>query len=137
MPKKFKKVTLERTVCDGECPVFKVTILGDGQVDYDGKRFVKELGKRTWRIDQRKIDTIATAFESAHYDEFEDEYPEGITCQANCNTSIEYEDSSKKSVEHYLGDDDAPKELSRLEGRIEALIGVRDYVGEPSERQQG
>ena len=34
-------ITLERTRCRGHCPVYKLTIVEDGTVEYEGIRFVK------------------------------------------------------------------------------------------------
>lgn len=39
---KFKTIQLERTMCFGECPVYKVEILSDGTVNYNGEMFVEK-----------------------------------------------------------------------------------------------
>ena len=39
-------ITLERTACFGVCPVYKLTIYGDGRVLYDGIRFVRTEGPK-------------------------------------------------------------------------------------------
>ena len=40
-------ITLERTTCFGVCPVYTLTIYGDGRVVYEGTRFVRTEGERT------------------------------------------------------------------------------------------
>jgi hypothetical protein len=37
-------ITLERVGCLGSCPDYKVTILGDGSVQYDGRAYVRTEG---------------------------------------------------------------------------------------------
>lgn len=37
-------ITLERTVCFGTCPDYKLTITSDGVVLFEGRRFVKQEG---------------------------------------------------------------------------------------------
>ena len=53
---KFKTIQLERTMCFGECPVYKVEILSDGTVHYDGDMFVEKTGKHSWQIDASTIE---------------------------------------------------------------------------------
>ena len=37
-------ITLERTACFGTCPIYKLTVYGDGRVEYEGERFVTVTG---------------------------------------------------------------------------------------------
>ena len=45
-PEELKDViiTLERTECFGTCPVYRLTVHGDGRVVYEGIRFVEVEG---------------------------------------------------------------------------------------------
>ncbi len=47
-------ITLERTQCFGSCPVYKLTVYGDGRVVYEGGGFVKIKGEKK----KRDIDEI-------------------------------------------------------------------------------
>jgi len=49
------KITLERTECYGFCPIYTLTIQGDGTVVYDGKDFVKTKGRVEITIPKEKI----------------------------------------------------------------------------------
>ncbi len=44
------RVTLERSTCWTACSTYKVTVHGDGAVDYDGSAFVSVRGRHAWRI---------------------------------------------------------------------------------------
>src|SRR3954471_8041193 len=37
--------SLERGVCYGTCPAYKLTVYRDGKVEYVGKNYVKKIGK--------------------------------------------------------------------------------------------
>ena len=57
-PIKFKSITLERTGCFGNCPIYKVDITEDGNVFYMGERFVEEEGIHSWEIDSEAIELL-------------------------------------------------------------------------------
>ena len=48
-------IQLERSGCYGTCPVYTVTIHGDGRLEYNGKGHVKEIGAREGRTEMDKI----------------------------------------------------------------------------------
>src|ERR1700685_2974283 len=58
VPKDFS-VTLERTGCVGSCPGYKVTILADGSVHYEGLYYVQAEGVRRKTIPAAKIEKVA------------------------------------------------------------------------------
>ena len=45
-------ITLERTICLGECPDYRVEIRGDGRVTYHGENYVAVEGDYSWTIPQ-------------------------------------------------------------------------------------
>ena len=55
-------ITLERTLCYGLCPNYKLTIFGDGKVVYEGKNFVKVTGIQTAQISQNKVKELVDEF---------------------------------------------------------------------------
>ncbi len=48
-------ITLERGMCFGTCPVYRLTIHGDGVVEYEGKMYVKIKGKREYHIPRDRV----------------------------------------------------------------------------------
>ena len=44
-------ITLERTFCHGDCPIYSVTITGDGTIRYHGDRNVRVIGDATVRVE--------------------------------------------------------------------------------------
>lgn len=48
--KMFKRIILERTMCYGDCPAYKVEVLQTGEVLWDGFSYVSQKGKQKWVI---------------------------------------------------------------------------------------
>jgi hypothetical protein len=129
MASKIRKITLERTPCYGPCPVYRVTVLGTGAVEYFGEAHVDKPGAHRWRISRRRLDRLAEAFERARYSGLEDSYTNREFADApGCLTSIEYEDGGSKSINHYHGDPSAPAALTELEDEIDRIVGVERYT---------
>jgi hypothetical protein len=60
-------ITLERTVCHGTCPAYKLTIEGNGTVIYEGEEFVQVKGKQTASLSPAQIQDLVSAFEQANF----------------------------------------------------------------------
>ncbi|MFC1947461.1 DUF6438 domain-containing protein [Chloroflexota bacterium] len=124
------KITLERTECYGFCPVYTLTILGDGTVIYDGKDHVQTLGMIEITIDEAKIEKLVEKFEALDYFSFNNEYTERtITDAPTVTTSITL-DGKTKTVKHYHGDFNAPEELGQLEDYIDEIVNSSQWIDE-------
>ena len=129
MTSTVRKITLKRTLCYGPCPVYRVTVFGTGEVEYFGEAHVAKVGAHRWRMSRRRLDRLAGAFERARYFRLEDGYTSReFTDAPGCLTSIEYEDGSSKSIDHYHGDPTAPDALTELEDEIDRIVGVERYT---------
>jgi hypothetical protein len=126
--------TLERTPCFGFCPVYKVAVMSDGTVNYEGERFVKLTGPHTGQISADQVNALRQAFETAGYVQFQDSYEQHtVTDLPSVNTSYT-KDGNTKSVRHYLGDRTAPEALGKLEDEFDKIIGIETWIGTPEER---
>src|SRR5215204_7150284 len=129
MAHRFERVTLRRTPCYDHCPVYEVMISSTGAVEYSGEWFVAKEGVHRWQISPQRVRLLAEAFERAGYRALRDEYTRAeMTDAPSCLTSIEYEDGSSKSVDHYHGDPTAPDALTELEDEIDRIVGVERYT---------
>ena len=126
---KFRRITLERTRCLGDCPIYKVTVLDSGKVEWFGEEFVAKKGKHEWEISEEQIRELTLLFAKHDYFSFKEQYVDiMMTCFPTCITSLEYPDGRFKKVEHYHGDTSSPKELGALENEIDRLIGTKEYI---------
>lgn len=55
-------VSLARLACFGSCPVYTVTIFGDGRVVAEGTSTVERLGKHQWSIDPELAQRVLAHF---------------------------------------------------------------------------
>lgn len=133
-------ITLERGVCLGACPEYKLTVYADGKVTFDGLYSVKEMGVFKISISQKKVRQLIEAFEKANYFSLKDEY---ITKKDGCSdvltdmpfvtTSI-ITDGKSKSIKHYYGCEGNhgrliyPKGLTELENKIDKIVGTKRWI---------
>jgi Domain of unknown function (DUF6438) len=126
-------ITLERTMCFGTCPVYNLTIHGDGSVTYQGQAFVRVKGTVETKIERSKVEKLVRKFEEIGYFELKEKYttirnPDGtkysFTDLPTTITSITIGDKYKR-VGDYLG---APPRLRELEKEIDETAGSDRWV---------
>ena len=122
-------ITLERTVCYGTCPIYKLTLDGDGRVIYEGEEHVRVIGTSTTQISLRRVKKIVSEFYNVDYFSLKDDYLEwDITDMPGAITAITI-NGKTKTIRHYHGDKSAPKELTKLEDRIDEIVGSQRWIG--------
>ena len=121
-------ITLERQACFGFCPVYKLTIYGDGTVIYDGEELVAVKDRVETTIAKEKIEQLVSEFEAIDYYSLDDKYVERtITDAQTVITSITV-DGKTKMVEHYHGDFAAPENLTTLENKIDETVNSSQWI---------
>ncbi len=133
-PIEFEEVvlTLERTACEGNCPIYKLTIYGDGKIVYEGKRLVNVTGTQTTKISPDKVKDLVNEFYRIDYFSLKEKYTircyrgicQDVTDLPTTITSITIDGKSKK-VENYYG---APKQLDELENKIDEITNSNQWV---------
>jgi len=128
-------------MCFGSCPVYSLTIYGNGKGVYEGKSSVKVKGVLKFNLTQGQLDELVKSFEAAHYFSFADYYSIPVTDMSLVMTSITFQGQSKK-VGHYgwcldyekitipEGEpkDAAPQALCNLERKIDEIVNVRQWT---------
>jgi hypothetical protein len=121
-------ITLERTMCYGTCPVYKLVVRGNGVLSYDGEYFVKVTGHQTATVSEAQIRDLLSEFKKAHYFALKDSYDSyDCTCMPDTITSLSVGGRTKR-VFHYHGDCSAPKRLTRLEDAIDRIVDTGRWV---------
>ena len=129
-PRDMKEVviTLERTACFGICPVYRLTIYGDGRVVYEGIRCVRIEGTRTATISENKIDELITEFRKIDFFSLKDSYEEhNATDMPSAFTSLII-NGETKTIRHYHGDFSAPQRLTELENKIDQIVSSDQWT---------
>ncbi|SRR5579883_1162263 len=125
-------LTLERTACFGACPIYKLTIYGNGKVVYAGKRFVTVTGIRTTTISRAAVRQLVAEFQQIHYFGLQDSYTGGHTDAPSAITSLTI-GTQHKTVNHYLPSPTAPQRLTALENKIDTVVNVQQWTGKHAE----
>jgi hypothetical protein len=133
------KITLERTECFGFCPAYKLTIIADGSVVFEGRRFVKQEGVTISSVSPERLKQLMAEFDRVNFFSLEDDYSEiRLSCptdQPSAITSIRIKGKSK-TVNHYLGclEPKVPKGLTELENKIDEIVNTAQWLPDKKER---
>jgi uncharacterized protein DUF6438 len=128
------KIVLERTPCFGTCPVYTLSVLSSGEVEFAGTNHVKAKGIQTGRISPedfarlvKKIDEIDFFNLRSRYD---GKNPDGsgttVTDLPTKKTSVT-RGGETKTVENYFR---GPPGLSELENLIDELAKSAKWIRE-------
>jgi len=128
-------ITLERTVCYGFCPSYKLSIFEDGKVVYEGREFVKTKGRAEGRITKDELQQLLREFEKLDYANLADEYSEGHNCpeawtdSPSAITSLN-RNGKVKRVLHYHGCRGLAilDQLTALENKIDEVVNTKRWI---------
>jgi len=125
-PRNDIQITLERTICFGRCPNYRVTIRGDGSVTYEGWKFVKVEGTHGKKIPAAKVQELVRAFTDIDFFNLKDVYDSEINADGSMMTPTDMPmiitsltlNGRTKRVEDSFG---APQKLRVLERKIDQV----------------
>lgn len=129
-------ITLERTLCYGFCPSYKLTISADGSVVFEGREHVKKPGVSKSHLSQVELRQLVAEFEKADFFSLRNRYHEPadgcdafVTDNPSAITSIRI-NGKTKTVDHYYGcrGPKAIEVLTRLESRIDEIANTAQWV---------
>jgi hypothetical protein len=126
-------ITLERYECYGECPVYSVSIRGDGTVIYRGKKFVRVKGERRYKIPKEKVAELVDDFYKIDYFSLEDEYTKIVGADGSVMVAVDLPGATTsiaiggktKSVYNYFG---GPAALKELERKVDLISESAKFV---------
>jgi hypothetical protein len=135
------EITLERTECFGTCPVYTVTLHGNGKVTWSGTAHVDTIGAASTIVDIEQIQSVADLLTSGCFFDMRDEYDFPITDHPWANTTLKI-GGKAKTVKHYLAGEKsagvkiglkdwcpAPEVLDKIEARIDGAAGANRWIG--------
>ena len=146
----LEELTLERTRCYGACPSYCIVVFADGRVDYEGREFVKTIGKAVRQLSRVELGDLVDEINRANYFQLRDRYakkedgcPTVWTDSPAAITSVRA-DGRLKTIGHYHGcqDDDRgssvaaiyPRALTELEDQIDRIVRTEEWIGTEDER---
>ena len=131
-PDESISITLERGMCFGTCPVYGITLFGNGTTFWEGRYFVENEGNITDSIDPL---IVADLFHHLDFDGFfllNDSYSSyGITDMPSATLTVQ-NNSINKRVYHYYGDRSAPEILFMMEDAVDTVANTSRWIGNSS-----
>ena len=118
-------ITMERTACFGSCPVYSLTVHGNGTITYEGGDYVDVEGKQFSQISDDEVKELLDFFFKIDYFSLRSHYWQPISDQPSTITSITL-DGVTTSVYNYFG---GPKELFELQDKIDEITNSKQWVG--------
>ena len=128
-------VSLERTACFGGCPVYTISVTLSGQVSFEGKAHVRQLGTATGQIPKQRVNALLIELERAGYFGFASRYAASEPACGRYVTDLPSAISSAtlggrtKRIQHDHGCGSAPGALLVLEHRIDEVLGSGRWTG--------
>lgn len=121
-------ITLERSGCYGTCPAYTVTV-NNGQVVFDGRRFVIASGKHVQKAETGAVQRLARKFIVADFYSMDESYRAAVTDNPTYVLSIDI-DGQKKRVVDYVGEwEGMPAVVKELEDAVDAFAGSERWIG--------
>lgn len=128
------EITLRRTVCYGFCPAYTVTITGDGQVRYNGERFVNVVGPASATIPREDVEQLLARFDEIGFDELRDEYRGQMTDLPTTTITL-VRNGRRKAVVDYGGTSvGMPRAVRDLQAEIDRVARTDQWVLRNGER---
>jgi len=113
-------MSLRKGPCYGKCPVFEMTILGNGKATYEGKRFTDKLGTYEKQLSDAEYNTLLQAFRNSDFDT----YPEAFKSMVP-DLPLVVIGYNGKTVK---GKEDRPEKLMALEKRMEMVANTEGWT---------
>ena len=120
-------ITLQRSRCFGICPVYNITIYGNGTVRYEGIANVNTTGIQISNISENHVRQLLTEFRNINYFSFnETEIASHVVYDAPVFTTSLTLNGKTKTIQHYETTD--PKELTVLENTIDEIVDSNQWI---------
>lgn len=122
------EIRLVRGVCFGFCPDYTVSINGDGQVRYEGRRFVNAVGERTATIPSADVARLVQRFDEIGFDQLRDSYRAEVTDLPTYTVTLTRDGRTKTVVDYGGTGVGMPASVRQLQDEIDRVAGTAQWV---------
>ena len=122
------QIRLSRGACFGFCPVYEVTISGNGDVHYEGRNFVNVVGERTATIPSEDVARLLARFDEVGFHHLRDSYRARISDLPTQSITLTRNGQTKTVVDYGGVDAGMPREVRELEAEIDRVAGTAQWV---------
>lgn len=119
-------ITLERGACYGNCPIYRISLHGDGRVEFHGERDVAHVGNASAKVAPAAVRALLERFGRAGFHTFDERYGKGAAAcrhyaaDAPVVVLTVTRGGAVKRVEHDHGCVGAPPALTSLEQAVDS-----------------
>lgn len=122
------EIRMVRGVCFGFCPDYTVTINGEGQVRYEGRRFVNAVGERTASIPSEDVARLLQRFDDIGFDQLRDSYRAQVTDLPTYTVTLTRNGRTKTVVDYGGTGAGMPETVRQLQDEIDRVAGTAQWV---------
>jgi hypothetical protein len=120
------RITLDRTMCNGSCPDYTLTIEPDGKVTFQGESYTKVKGAATGVLDGATLTEIATEIKKADFFSLDESYIGAGHDSPTYTLTVEM-NGRRKEVSSFAT---SPRRLDILMDRIDQIVNSAQWIGE-------
>lgn len=116
-------VRYENNGCSGYCPIFKINVLTDGTMNYQGGRFSLKTGKHSVKLSPDEFAQLQNAVRMANIWEYPARLPN--PAHEGTNRSFTVHEGNKRHI--VKGSGTLPESLAALEGVLQAIAEAHGF----------
>jgi hypothetical protein len=120
----FTTIKMERSACFGSCPVYTIEIKSNGEITYNGERYVETKGKQKLQLSKSEINALKDAISESRFYSLNDRYDGNITDLPATTITLKTITGEKSVYDYYM----APPRLSELEKKIDKIAGIEEFI---------
>ena len=132
-PRNINSVSIEmlRGPCFGSCPVYSLTLHGDGLVEYRGIRFVRVKEKQTTRASSEQLMQVLRDLDRIHFFTLEDRAFLWCFDSSSASISVSVDGKQKRVTTDNcnVGGNGGPKaRFLQIADQIDTIAGSKQWV---------
>jgi hypothetical protein len=121
-------IYMEKTGCEGPCPVYSVDVQDDGTVLYSGKTCVHVVGEQNDQISEDEVQKLVKSFYENDFFSFEDEYIEDVQDIPAVLIRFTLQDQTKQVIKQVYDPRKSPAAFDRVEDAIDTIADTEQWV---------
>jgi hypothetical protein len=121
----FSQIIFEADACFGTCPIFTMTIAGDGTAHYNAKMYNDKQGEFNAVIKHLQIDSLNQLIEKSDLLSLKNEYSSNWTDQPTYTLTVKLNNGQTKTISDY--GPNGPEKLKDLYHLIFSLRQSQDW----------
>lgn len=129
-----EKITMEKSACPSNCPVFTLTVYDNGIAAYLGEHNTDRTGLYYKKLEKKDFERLLASFRETNLWQFNEVYRSNFMDQQTQTVAITFSDqgSSKKII----GKSSRPEPILSLEHQLDALIRTDGWIARDQGQQQ-